>query len=79
MMGLGNGFGMFGMGGGFVGILLLLVIGYVIYLGINNQKIGSNNGSLQGTNTSAIEIAKSRLASGEISFEEFEQIKRNLV
>lgn len=80
MMGLGHGFGMFGMGGGsFMMILVFLLIGYLFYLGINNQKAGANNSNQQAPSSNAIEIAKSRLAQGEITFEEFEQIKKNLI
>ncbi|AWI12437.1 hypothetical protein ABW02_23010 [Niallia circulans] len=80
MMGLGHGFGMFGMGGGSIMmILVVLLIGYLFYLGINNQKIGTQDGNQQVTSSNALEIAKSRLAQGEISFEEFEQIKKNIL
>ncbi|WP_246010436.1 SHOCT domain-containing protein [Bacillus yapensis] len=79
-MGLGHGYGMFGMGGGAIMmILVVLLIGYLFYLGMNNQKIGTQNRNQQIASSSALEIAKSRLAQGEISFEEFEQIKRNLI
>lgn len=80
MMGFGHGFGMFGMGGGSIMmILVVLLIGYLFYLGMNNQKIGIQNQSQQLTSSNALEIAKSRLAQGEISFEEFEQIKKNIL
>ncbi|WP_312098673.1 SHOCT domain-containing protein [Niallia sp.] len=80
MMGLGHGFGMFGMGGGSIMmILIVLLIGYLFYLGMNNQKIGIHNSNQQVTSSSALEIAKSRLAQGEISFEEFEQIKKSIL
>ena len=46
---------------------------------MNNQKIGIQNRSQQVTSSNALEIAKSRLAQGEISFEEFEQIKKNII
>lgn len=80
MMGFGHGIGMFGMGGGSIMmILVVLLIGYLFYLGMNNQKIGIQNRSQQVTSSNALEIAKSRLAQGEISFEEFEQIKKNIL
>lgn len=80
MMGFGHGFGMFRMGGGSIMmILVVLLIGYLFYLGMNNQKIGIQNRSQQVTSSNALEIAKSRLAQGEISFEEFEQIKKNIL
>ena len=78
MMGLGHGFGMFGLGGGSIMmILVVFLIGYLFYLGMNNQKISTHNQQVTGSN--ALEIAKSRLAQGEISFEEFEQIKKNIL
>ncbi|WP_062356452.1 SHOCT domain-containing protein [Bacillus kwashiorkori] len=80
MMGLGHGFGIFGMGGGSIMmILIVLLIGYLFYLGMNNQKIAIQNKNQQVTSSNALEIAKSRLAQGEISFEEFEQIKKNIL
>ena len=80
MMGLGHGFGMFGFGGGsFMMILVVLLIGYLVYLGINSQNTGAVNRSQPEESSNAIEIAKSRLAKGEISFEEFEQIKKNIM
>jgi len=80
MMGLGHGFGMFGFGGGsFMMVLVLLLIGYLVYLGINSQSTGAVNRAQPVASSDAIEIAKSRLAKGEISFEEFEQIKKNIM
>ncbi|WP_330948521.1 SHOCT domain-containing protein [Virgibacillus sp. MG-45] len=80
MMGLGHGYGMFGFGGGsFVMILVFLLFGYLIYLGINSQNPGSVNRKQPVAGSNAIETAKSRLAKGEISFEEFEQIKKNIL
>lgn len=78
MVGLGHGFGMFGLGGGSIMmILVVFLIGYLFYLGLNNQKISTQN--QQVTSSNALEIAKSRLAQGEISFEEFEQINKNIL
>ena len=80
MMGLGHGFGMFGFGGGsFMMILVFLLIGYLVYLGVNGQNRGVDSKTTLAASSNAIEIAKSRLAKGEISFEEFEQIKKNIL
>ncbi len=80
MMGLGHGFGMYGFGGeSFMMILVFILIGYLIYLGINSQNRGAVNRNQPVASSNAIEIAKSRLAKGEISFEEFEQIKKNIL
>ena len=83
MMGSGYGYGGFGMGGdSLMMILVILVIGYLFYMAINNNKKAEDekvNRSQQVQSSKAIEIAKSRLARGEISFEEFEQIQKNLL
>jgi putative membrane protein len=84
MMGQGFGnYGGYGMGGGSVMMLLgILAIGLLFYLILNKQ---NNNGSGQyqvsapQVSSDALELAKSRLANGEISVEEFEQIKKNLL
>lgn len=83
MMGTGYGYyGGFGMGGGSLMMLLgFLVIGILIYMVMNKQNTGKESYHIPQivANTEAIEIAKSRLASGEISVEEFEQIRKNLL
>ncbi|MCM3365029.1 SHOCT domain-containing protein [Niallia sp. Sow4_A1] len=81
MMGPGY-FGGFGMGGGsFMMIIVILVIGVLLYLAYNHKNTG--NGNMMAVqpahNLEAFEIAKSRLASGEITVEEFEQIKKYLL
>ncbi|MFS1515462.1 SHOCT domain-containing protein [Cytobacillus sp. Hm23] len=60
-------------------ILGFLIIGYLIYLVVNNQHPVAENRTQSATNSNAIEIAKSRLAKGEISFEEFEEIKKKIL
>ncbi|PLR83677.1 SHOCT domain-containing protein [Bacillus sp. V33-4] len=82
MMGPGYGFGGYGMGGGSSMMLLgFVVIGILIYMLMKKQNTGNGSYHLpqKAANSEAIEIAKSRLASGEISVEEFEQIKKNLL
>lgn len=80
MMGPGFGYyGGFGMGGGsFMMILVLLAIGLLVYFAFNRQQRESWNVSA-APNTNALELAKTRLARGEISLEEFEQIKNKLL
>ncbi|OEF99230.1 hypothetical protein BHF71_09570 [Vulcanibacillus modesticaldus] len=70
-----------GIGGGFgVMFFSLILIGVIIYFVLKNS---NRNGSIIGTNktgsSDALEIAKQRLAKGEITPEEFEEIKKNLL
>ena len=65
----------------FGGIFMLLFWGVIIFLvvwGVN--KLREPKGSSSDTNEerSPLDIAKERYARGEISQEEFEQIKKNL-
>lgn len=84
MMGYGFGSGGFGMmgGGTLMMILFLVVIGFLFFLAMNRQTPVQKNANIPPQpeiNPAALEIAKSRLASGEITIEEFEQIKQNLL
>ncbi|WP_423799605.1 SHOCT domain-containing protein [Neobacillus sp. SAB-20_R2A] len=79
---MGSGYGGFGMmgGGSFMMILFLAAIGFLFYLALNKQnpkKVA--NITLPTADSEALKIVKSRLANGDISVEEFEQIKRNLL
>ena len=86
MMGQGYGFGGFGMAGGgsLMMILLIAAIGFLFYLALKKPTPDHKDANLptqpaQPTvDSEAMKIAKNRLASGEITVEEFEQIKRNL-
>lgn len=79
MMGIGHGFGMYGFGGGsFMMILIFLLIGYLIYLGIRQNR-NNEHSNQSATSSNALDIAKSRLAKGEITIEEFEQIKKSIL
>ncbi|XJZ28027.1 SHOCT domain-containing protein [Bacillota bacterium Lsc_1132] len=83
MMGQGFGFGGFGMmgGGSLVMIVLIAAIGFLFYLALNKQAPVQKDANMpiQPTvDSEALKIAKSRLASGEITVEEYEQIKKNL-
>ncbi|KIY23704.1 hypothetical protein UB32_01655 [Mesobacillus subterraneus] len=81
MMGPGY-FGGFGMGGGsLMMLIIILAIGYLLYLAFNqNQNRGnSQTQPRQSGSNEALEVAKARLARGEITVEEFEQIKENLL
>ncbi|SEK55268.1 putative membrane protein [Carnobacterium iners] len=52
-------------------LLPFVLIGYLVYVGINRKHSVEHSKPL--------EIAKVRLAKGELSFEEFEQIKKNIL
>lgn len=79
MMRHGCGFG-FGMGGGFLWTILLLIA--VVGLGVFFiSKISSSKGSRDSNKnleSSALDILQERYAKGEISDEEYEQKKKIL-
>ena len=63
----------FGHGGGYMWIILLIIIGVVVYLIIQNTK--SKTDSDQET---PLDILKKRFAKGEITKEQFEEMKKKL-
>jgi putative membrane protein len=75
---MGSDQGFFGVG--FVGFLLMmvfyigliLIIGYVIYVLLKNAKIIGGEGS------TAADILKRRYAKGEITKEQFDEMKKNI-
>ena len=70
-----------GMGGGswLIAVLVLVVIiGFAIYYFMKNNNNGFNS-SQKDSGTDAMEIAKKRLARGEITNAEFEEIKKRLL
>jgi len=73
-------FGGFGMGGGSLMMLVVfLAIGYLLYLAFNQNRGNSQTLPRQSWSSEALELAKGRLARGEITIEEFEEIKTNLL
>lgn len=76
MGGGGNMMGYGGHGGMFMWLIVIVVIAVVVYL-VYNRNIGAG-GSLGGLRESPLDILKKRYAKGEISREEFEQLKRDI-
>lgn len=74
MMGPGWGMG----GGSWLIVVLVVIIGFAIYYIMKNNNSGFTS-SKKDTGTDAMEIAKKRLARGEITNEEFEEIKKRLL
>ncbi|WP_051912664.1 hypothetical protein [Carnobacterium funditum] len=60
-------------------LLIFLPIGYLVYLEINGRNSFGTKGNQSGESPDASEIAKFRLAKGEISFSDFEQINKNIM
>lgn len=63
----------YGWGGVFMGLLLLILIGVVLYL------VAQSSRSKDFTRgDSALDVLKKRYAKGEITKEQFEQMKKDL-
>jgi putative membrane protein len=75
---MGNyGYGTMGYGGIFFGLIFWILIIVVAYLLI--KKLLEQNKNKGGEGKSALDIAKERYAKGEITKEEFEEMKKRLV
>lgn len=76
----GWGYGMRGFFGGgmlMMGIFWLVIIGLVIYVVRNRNNFTTNNQQFE-SKEDPVEIARKRYAKGEISKEEFQEIKNEL-
>lgn len=75
---MGNyGYGMMGSGGMFLGLIFWIIIIVGVYLLI--KYLIEQNKVRSSEEKSAMDIAKERYAKGEITEEEFEEIKKRLV
>lgn len=75
---MGNyGYGMMGSGGMFFGLLFWIIIIVLAYFLI--KSLIEQNKTRRGDGKSALDIAKERYAKGEITKEEFEEIKGRLM
>jgi putative membrane protein len=73
----GYGYGMMGYGGMFFGLLFWIVIIVLAYFLIKSLIEKNKPNSVGGK--SALDIAKERYAKGEITKEELDEIKKNLI
>ncbi|CAC9606831.1 hypothetical protein [uncultured Gammaproteobacteria bacterium] len=69
-----DGFGMMGLGGGFMWIFWILLIVVIVWM----VKESSENKSAFKPSKSALDILKERYAKGDIGKEEFEQKRSDL-
>jgi putative membrane protein len=77
---MGGGGGMMGYGGYggmFMWLIIIIVIAVIVYI-VYTRNIGAAGGSLGGRRESPMDILKTRYAKGEISKEEFDQLKRDI-
>ena len=73
--GWGYGRGLFHWGGA-MGLLFLAAVGLIVYLVVRGETKRKQGGS--GDADTPLDIAKKRYARGEISRDEFEQLKKDL-
>ena len=66
----------YGYGGGFMWVILVVLVGVVIYFLLQASK---SKGSAGLTTETPLDILKKRYAKGEIDKEEFEQKKKDLI
>jgi putative membrane protein len=82
MMGHWYGWGLGGYGGWWMGIIMVVVLGLIIWgvvMLVRRTSGAGCCGSVSQHTDTAMEILKKRYASGEINKEEFEEKKKNLL
>lgn len=77
MGGFGFGAGMFGIGALIMIAFWVLVIGGCIWLVVTLAR-GASTGAASATGQTPLDILKARYAKGEVTKEQFEEMKRNL-
>ena len=65
----------YGYGGGFMWLIVLVLVGVVIYFLLQTSKLKGSDGS---TTETPLDILKKRYAKGEIDKEEFDRKKKDL-
>ena len=77
---MGHGF-YSGFGGGSMMLIGFIIIGVLLFLALNKQNTSKGNVATipPVPSSEALEIAKTRFARGEITVEEFEEIKQTLL
>lgn len=65
----------YGYGGGFMWLIVLLLVGFIIYFLLQASKSKGSDGSIMET---PLDILKKRYAKGEIDKEKFDRMKKDL-
>ena len=65
----------YGYGGGFMWLIVLLLVGFIIYFLFQASKSKGSDGSIMET---PLDILKKRYAKGEIDKEKFDRMKKDL-
>ena len=80
-MGWHNGWGMMMGGGWFMWLSILILVGAVVwaFVYMSNSRGGSNSGGPHPEQRTALELLQERYARGEITREEYEQLRNDLV
>lgn len=74
-----NGWGMMMGGGWFVWFLLLILIGLIVWMFLRSASVrGTPSGSSPPKQETPLEILQKRYAQGEISRQEYEQMRGDL-
>ena len=78
MGGFGFGAGMFGIGALIMIAFWVLVIGGAVWLVVTLARGSGSTGAQSAAGQTPLDVLKARYAKGEITKDEFEEIKKNL-